>query len=72
MKWKKYWQALRYHLFVCITLIGCIIPWVTPRLFPVNQVTMQTQYDISEEPGTDVQTREEMWVGQMDVMQNAC
>ncbi len=27
------WRNFRRHLFTLIALLGCIAPWVTPRLF---------------------------------------
>ena len=29
-----YFRAIRHHLFILISLLGCLAPWVTPREFP--------------------------------------
>ena len=32
--WRKRWQTARVHLFTLTALLGCLAPYVTPRLFP--------------------------------------
>jgi hypothetical protein len=34
--WHRRYQAFRHHLFVLITLLGCLAPWVTPRHFAIH------------------------------------
>lgn len=29
------WHAFRHHLFILISLLGCLAPALTPRIFPV-------------------------------------
>lgn len=29
---------VRHQLFTLITLLGCVVPWITPRHFPVHRL----------------------------------
>jgi len=29
--------SFRQNLFVVVALLGCVAPWVTPRLFPLKE-----------------------------------
>lgn len=65
----KYWgQLVRYHLFVAITLIGCIIPSITPRYFPVRGLPSIRYYGkLKGDPVPPLKA----WIGKT-IVQNAC
>lgn len=29
---------VRHQLFTLVTLLGCVVPWITPRHFPVHRL----------------------------------
>jgi hypothetical protein len=74
MDWKKSWQAFRHHVFVGVTLLGCLAPWVTPRLFPSHLIPIRTNFEESSEQERvpELISKTDIWLGQMEVLQNAC
>lgn len=74
MDWKKRWQLFRHHLFVGVTLLGCLAPWVTPRLFHSHEIPIRTNFEQTSEQERvpELISKTEIWPGQMEILQNAC
>lgn len=77
MSWKSSYQALCHYLFIAVTLLGWIAPWVTPRHFPTHTIAIKMTDIEFTLFGTDNRTSLEGNVveskpEQLEIMQNAC
>jgi hypothetical protein len=80
MKFNIKWQSVRHNLFLGVTLLGFVAPWVTPRLFSESSGIIQIRYEplSFQESSEDLRQfslqaePDQIWDGQMEILQIAC
>jgi hypothetical protein len=72
MIWENKLQAFCHHFFMGITLLGCVVPWVTPRYFPVHSIPGQNRAFSRLELETTDSAISQVGGEQLEVVQTAC
>lgn len=69
MEKRRRWSVIRQHFFILVTLLGCLVPWVTPRLFQTPGTTAPLQPEIAPETVATLPVQQAGRLGDVCVIQ---